>query len=198
MIDPALLKSRITALKRFKIKDCDESNYINSGFYTNKIIFIVDPFLSNIDEEQRVFDSSSEYKALDRELIKKLENFNSDNRNYREKIFDKSSFKTLVTELKKFGMEQIRIHPDGTFECYDKTGHLKWEINGKWEGFKDLELDCDNKIFQDILNYMIAAKVIEIKIKTDKKFLLVEGTGGIKALYRGTIFKGDFENGYTY
>lgn len=195
MIDSSLVKQRLIALKRFKLKDVAESNYINKGFYTNRIIFVVDPVLIDLSQELRVFDEEADYKELDRELIKKLDVFNSENRNYIEKNLDKSDFKLFVTELKKMGMEQLRIHQDGSFICYDTTGHWKWNLTGKWEGFEGIELDTSNKTFQDIMNYMVACKTSEIKIKTDKKYLLVEGTGGIKVLCRGTVFEGDFESG---
>lgn len=182
-----LLSDRVTALKKFIRKDINYSNYINEKMYTNQHILIIDPNFIRFSEENRVIDKKKEYAKFEEfnKIKEKLATLNQ--LEWNTKIVPKSMFKDWVKELKRMTMDQIKIYPNGEFKIFDKFGHWKWSIEGKSEVFEGIDFECDNKLFQNVLNYFIAVGSNEVTIKSNKEFMVISNDGGVKIFICGVL-----------
>lgn len=181
------LEDKITALKRFAIKDNPESNYINNGFYTNKYVYINDKDLSLIPSERKVLNKDYTKILNVYELENKFLN-SFKGRKASVVTMSKSDFNKFNKEMKRFKFQQIKIR-DGAFALYDETGRSKWFMKGKTDLLKGFILDFDYKLFIDILNYVEAVNPMEVTFYTDKTYLKVKVTGKAEIYARGVILE---------
>lgn len=182
-----ILSKRITALKKFTRKDVPYSNYINEKFYTNQHILIMDSAFMRFSDEARILDKKNQYSTfLEFDKIKeKLSNYDYDSCCIKK--IPKAEFKDFVKNLKRMTMEQIKINPDGSFRIYDQYGYPKWNIEGQCEIFEDINFECDNKLFQNVLNYLLEIGSEEVTIKSNKEFMAISNDGGVKIFICGVM-----------
>ena len=188
-----LLEKRETALKKFVRKDKPYSNFINENFYTNQFILIIDPMFMRFSESDRVIEKKYEYSRFTEfeKVKKKISEYDYDN--CSTKVFQKGVFKEFVKELKKMSMDQIKILPNGDFKLFDQYGYWKWNIQGHSDVFENINFECDNKLFQNVLNYFIATGHEEVTIKSNKDFMVITSDGGVK-VFICSVLLAEFEN----